>query len=81
MKKRVIISLAVPRRHRINKLMFVLLDEGKFHKRHKIPNEIDMYVYVYLKNEGNQRKIAAMATSGIKGHCQHPSIHDDIIVR
>lgn len=36
-------------------------------------------MYVYLKSEGNRKKVAAMATSGVKGHCQHPSIHDDII--
>ena len=58
-KKRVIISFSVPRRHRINKLIVALLDEGKFNKRHKIPNETDMYVY--LKNEGNQKRMAAMA--------------------
>ncbi len=76
MKKRVIISFAVPRIQRINKLIVALLDEGKF-KWNKIPNEIDMYVY--LKSEGNRKKMAAVATSGVKGHCQHPSIHDHII--
>ena len=63
MKKRVIISFAVPRLQRVNKLIVVLLDEGKF-KWNKIPNEIDMYVY--LKSEGNRKKMAAMATSGVK---------------
>ena len=75
-KKRVIISFAVPRLQRVNKLIVALLDEGKF-KSNKIPNEIDMYVY--LKSEGNRKKMAAMATSGVKCHCQHPSIQDDII--
>lgn len=75
-KKRVIISFTVPRLQRVNKLIVALLDEGKS-KWNKIPNEMDMYVH--LKSEGNQKKMAAMATSGVKGHCQHPSIHDDII--
>ena len=75
-KKKIIISFSVPRRRRINKLWVALLDEGIL-KQQEIPHKTDMYVY--LKKEQNQKKMADFSASDVDGCCQNPKVNDSII--